>query len=98
MNCRNKRAAKGHVCCENCLIQKRIRSSGMTHFKPLMLKRWNGICPICLRKTRKPVLDHDHKTKKFRMLICHSCNIALGLMKENQLTLKRAIKYISGKL
>jgi Recombination endonuclease VII len=43
-----------------------------------MFKRQGGICPICLRhqselKTRLCV-DHNHKTKEVRALICTYCN------------------------
>jgi len=39
-------------------------------------------------------LDHDHKTNKVRELLCFRCNTALGMVKENTLTLDRMIKYI----
>ena len=37
-----------------------------------------GDCPACGRHTTKWVLDHDHKTDKFRGYICDSCNVAFG--------------------
>ena len=48
------------------------------------LKQWNeafqqqnGICAIC-KKPKKLVTDHDHKTGKFRGLLCNKCNVSLG--------------------
>jgi len=38
--------------------------------------------------------DHCHKTDKFRGWLCHSCNIGLGMLKDNTDNLKRAITYI----
>jgi Recombination endonuclease VII len=39
-------------------------------------------------------LDHDHKTNKFRGLLCSSCNVAIGLFKESQDVLTRAKQYL----
>lgn len=39
-------------------------------------------------------VDHHHDSGKFRSLLCHKCNSALGLFKENIETLKNAIKYL----
>ena len=62
-------------------------------------------CPICLRtkdeiltngsKKRGPwVLDHDHKTNKFRGYLCHKCNLGIGQLGEDIERLNRAIKYV----
>lgn len=56
-----------------------------------MLVAQNYVCAICgksqNRKTRgvlQPLsVDHDHKTGKIRGLLCHKCNIVLGLMGES---------------
>ena len=39
-------------------------------------------------------LDHDHTTGLFRGLLCHSCNVGIGSLKENLVTLENAIQYI----
>jgi hypothetical protein len=61
-------------------------------------------CPICLKtkenvvggnKTSSPwVLDHCHKSKKFRGWLCHKCNRSLGGFDDDTEMLKRAIKYL----
>jgi hypothetical protein len=38
--------------------------------------------------------DHCHKTNVVRGLLCHSCNIALGWVKDNPKTLDRLSRYI----
>ena len=38
--------------------------------------------------------DHNHKTGKFRGWICHRCNFALGLVKDNTETLMALIEYL----
>lgn len=39
-------------------------------------------------------IDHDHATGKFRGLLCATCNQALGLLYDNEETLKRLISYL----
>lgn len=39
-------------------------------------------------------VDHDHKTNQVRGLLCHSCNTALGLFKDNPQILQLAIAYL----
>lgn len=63
----------------------------------------NGCCRICLRHksdVRQGILvvDHDHRTNKVRGLLCHNCNTAIGLFKEDQTALLRAIQYLKRNL
>lgn len=59
-------------------------------------KRLKGLCKICGSfPKRKLSLDHDHKTGKIRGLLCNSCNMALGLFKDNTIFLLRASKYLN---
>ncbi len=39
-------------------------------------------------------IDHDHVTGKIRGILCASCNLSLGMMKDNTEILKRAIEYL----
>ena len=39
-------------------------------------------------------VDHNHKTKKVRGLLCSKCNTALGQFEDNPELLRRAIKYL----
>lgn len=39
-------------------------------------------------------VDHCHETKKIRGLLCHHCNTALGLFKDNLIILRSAIIYL----
>ena len=39
-------------------------------------------------------IDHNHRTKEVRGLLCNLCNKALGLFKDNLTVLKSAVKYI----
>jgi predicted RNA-binding Zn-ribbon protein involved in translation (DUF1610 family) len=57
----------------------------------------SDVCPICGREMigRKAHIDHDHKTNKFRGVICRNCNLALGLMEDNIDYLKKMVEYLS---
>jgi hypothetical protein len=66
------------------------------------LKEQNGFCAICRLKDDtvkndkwQPLrVDHNHVTGEIRGLLCHRCNAAIGLLKEDVLLLKNAIKYL----
>lgn len=55
----------------------------------------DGKCAIC-NEAAKLNVDHDHATGKVRGLLCRSCNLALGLMKDNVFILISAIEYLGG--
>ncbi len=59
----------------------------------------DGKCAICNElielRGKQTHIDHNHQTLEVRGLLCHGCNTAIGLFKENIQTLKNAIKYLS---
>lgn len=67
-----------------------------------MVRSQNNKCFICGNefnndvKNNKPYVDHNHKTREIRKLICMNCNSALGHFKENVQSLKNAINYLEG--
>jgi hypothetical protein len=72
-----------------------------------MLIKQEGRCAICSlsetsrdRNDKIKVLsvDHCHVTGKIRGLLCHSCNVGLGLFKDNIDTIQNAILYLKEKL
>jgi hypothetical protein len=55
------------------------------------------VCESCGGPTRKGhqmSWDHDHKTGKFRGWLCHSCNAALGLLKDDPERIAKLLNYI----
>lgn len=68
-----------------------------------MLKAQNGLCLICLQPEtildkrvngpKRLSIDHCHKTKKIRGLLCRNCNIGIGNLKHNSEALRRAALY-----
>ncbi len=51
-------------------------------------------CREPLEFDHKTHIDHDHKTGKVRGLLCHYCNILLGVAKDDVGTLRRLVKYL----
>lgn len=64
----------------------------------LMYHLQDGKCKICSRhqsKLKKSLsIDHCHKTGKIRGLLCHNCNAAIGLLKEDINAIESAIIYL----
>jgi len=64
-----------------------------------MLVKQNHKCAICgIDETEaskgKLVVDHCHTTNNIRELLCHHCNVSIGLLKESIQTLTKAIAYL----
>jgi len=64
-----------------------------------MLQAQDCACAIC--GTRAPKgkygrwqIDHDHETGQVRGLLCQGCNVALGMMAENEECFLRAAEYL----
>jgi len=50
-------------------------------------------CEIC-GKIEKITIDHNHKTKKFRGLLCRICNLGLGAFKDDKNIVLKAFNYL----
>ena len=65
-----------------------------------ILEKQGGVCAICNEKDSNFVnlaVDHDHNTNKVRGLLCHLCNRALGMFKDDIIRIKNAIMYLNTK-
>jgi hypothetical protein len=69
-----------------------------------MLEAQNYKCAICNKnaednkrgnKIQSLNIDHCHKTKRVRGLLCHQCNSGLGHFKDNTEFLLKAVEYLS---
>ena len=77
---------------------KRTYGITLTEFNK-RLDEQNGGCAICGTtepggKWKNFHVDHDHETRKVRGLLCNSCNVTLGVVKEDIHTLKSMIEYL----
>lgn len=67
-----------------------------------LLKEQNGVCAICgkpnVRASRNLSIDHCHKTKFVRGLLCTKCNFGLGYFDDNEQLLLKAISYLSNNI
>ena len=57
----------------------------------------NGVCAICGEKQengKNLSIDHNHETGKVRGLLCTRCNTGIGLLKEKEDILLKAIEYL----
>jgi DNA-directed RNA polymerase subunit RPC12/RpoP len=52
-----------------------------------------AICGSSFEKVRKGV-DHNHKTKKVREILCLRCNAGIAMFKEDLFIIKNAILYL----
>lgn len=62
-----------------------------------LLDQQEGRCAICRRKftpSRRPQIDHDHKTGVVRGLLCSWDNQLLGLVRDNGTWLSQAASYL----
>lgn len=75
----------------------RKRGLSVSEFNGLLEKQ-SGLCAICRSDTPRAKgrfrVDHDHRTQEIRGLLCHPCNVALGLMRDDVDVLLRAALYL----
>lgn len=80
-----------------------FRRYGITYEEAMaMWIKQNKLCRICntellplgTQLTKGFCVDHDHKTGKFRGILCHNCNAGIGMFKENIELIKLAVKYL----
>lgn len=80
-------------------ILKARYNLSLADYQELLLQQ-GGVCAICHRvpnTNKNLVVDHDHITNQIRGLLCNSCNLALGLLKDNKETIKSALNYLGSK-
>ena len=62
-----------------------------------MLQNQNNKCEICKKEfgeNNRYCVDHDHNTGKVRGILCHPCNVSLGLIKDSIKTAQSMAKYL----
>ena len=103
--------APSHLyCCDECKddglannYYNNVYGIGLKEVRELLEKQ-NNLCAICQEvgfKMHEGVgsplnVDHCHTTGTVRGLLCHNCNRALGLFKDDIERLQRSIDYLKG--
>lgn len=73
------------------------------HYKAKLEYDQDGLCAICGEPnyiyrhgevTTRLFLDHNHTTGRFRGLLCHSCNVGLGMFRDSPALLRAACSYL----
>lgn len=63
-----------------------------------LYEQQGGKCAICGSNGETVLyVDHCHNNSNVRGLLCHSCNIGLGMFKDNHVLLTAAIQYLKEK-
>ena len=65
--------------------------------KNLMILSQENKCAICgngFKNERDCHVDHEHTTKRVRGILCHKCNVGLGLFRDNIFILSNATRYL----
>jgi hypothetical protein len=93
--CNNLRNSKGGTYCQyHSQVMFKANKYKITPLEVLELYKIKN-CNICnAQLNNKNCIDHNHVTGKVRNVICHNCNIIIGLAKEDCGTLEKIIKYI----
>lgn len=68
----------------------------------ILAEKQKFVCAICHKEnfamnkchSGTLVVDHDHNTGEVRGLLCHNCNRALGLLKDNKDNIQNCLSYL----
>jgi hypothetical protein len=81
-------------------LKARVRKYGLSVPQYVaMVARQNGICAVCLKVPDKKgrmglCIDHDHRRRKLRSLLCGRCNLGVGNFKDDSAAMRRAADYV----
>lgn len=79
------------------MLRRSIKMLGLNSEKDLILAALEKqkLCAICHSAPRSRLhIDHNHKTGKYRGLLCDNCNLGLGHFKDSPALLSKAINYL----
>lgn len=82
---------------ENRAYQLRLKYGLTLSDYEAMLEAQAGGCAICreaCQTGRRLAVDHSHVTGRNRLLLCFSCNTAIGLLKDDPALFRAATTYL----
>jgi hypothetical protein len=100
--CRNV-AASERTKCLDCVLKValyQLKRKGLSQSElnkaTKAFQKYVNLCASCGLEIPigKERFDHDDKKKKFRGIICHGCNVAIGFAEENIQRLHGCIRYL----
>jgi len=89
---------KGVKSSRNVSLMYKYKITEQRYFE--ILEKQMGLCAICRsdsprrRGSKNFTVDHNHTTMEVRGLLCHHCNVMIGLAKDSIEVLETAIKYL----
>jgi len=88
-----KCAKKGSLC---TMVSHRLKVYGISHAKfTAMSRSQKGRCALCDEIGKYALhVDHDHRKKQTRALLCFTCNSGLGHFRDSPQLLRRAAAYL----
>lgn len=99
--CSVSECTRKHVAKNLCALHYEMKTQKITmDSKSIkMVDNHNGMCDICGSTVpgfgrKKLCIDHDHKTGKFRGMLCQKCNLGLGNFNDSPDLLKKATIYL----
>jgi hypothetical protein len=78
-------------------VLKRLYGISMDEYTDMLLAQGNA-CALCGKSqdeySRFLHVDHDHATGRIRGLLCHVCNVILGVWFEDEERFQRTMEYL----
>ena len=93
LNGYNSYGCRCHACKEAGSVYARMYKFGLTKQNVIDMMK-NAKCAVC-QSTKKLHVDHDHTTGAIRGVLCQSCNMALGMAKDDPIILRGLIDYLA---
>ena len=88
---KRKRGRVRHDTCYRC----RTNWNARLEKKMTILAEQDCKCAICKKPIgMSDVLDHSHRSGKDRGMLCNSCNVGIGMLKDNINIIGAALRYL----
>jgi hypothetical protein len=89
--------AKGRTRCFECRVITSTHLKGVELQKAVnALESFNGVCQCCSTQNAggSGEFHVDHKDDRFRGILCHNCNVSLGLLGESEDRILLLLSYL----